>query len=346
MQTDPPSLHPPAPSSDKESKAQSRVITSLPSVKSPPSREEERGFSKKQRGERRVLGRGLDSLFGSTSGSEAYDFKKSPSPPSRALLLGIEQLVPGSHQPRKVFDRESLKALADSIKQNGLIQPIIVKKSEGDKYEIVAGERRWRAAALAGLHEVSVWVLREKAHPAVVALVENIQRENLNPIEQARAYHRLLKEHQWTQAQLSEALALPRPSLANYLRLLNLHPEVQTMVMQKKLSMAVAKLLLQEADPLSQLKWARVFASQNLSVRSAAQKLSQQKTAQSLKRREQSFQAPWQQSLHKIQDLYKTPASLQFKNKGGKLSLSFYSREQLEHLLDQLLRPVPPSQKG
>lgn len=341
MQTDFPPSRPPVSetSSDKEKKSKTKgpVMTSLSPVKPPPSRDG-KDFSKK----RKVLGRGLDSLFGSAS--ETHDLKKNLNfspPPSRAFLLGIEQLVPGSHQPRKVFDRESLETLADSIKQNGLIQPIIVKKS-GEKYEIVAGERRWRAAAEAGLHEVPVWVLREKTHSAVLALVENIQRENLNPMEQALAYHRLLREHQWTQEQLSEALALPRPSLANYLRLLNLHPEVQALVMQKKLSMAVAKLLLQEADPLSQLKWARVFVSQNLSVRAAGQRLS--KKANQSPKKGKKLTDTEQQALQKIQNLYNTPASLHFKNKGGKLSLSFYSREQMNQLLDQLLRT--PSPKG
>lgn len=278
---------------------------------------------------RNVLGRGLQSLFASSSVNVE---EKGFLPSYRSFVLGIEQIQPNPHQPRKVFDKESLKELATSIRQNGLIQPVVVKKS-GVKYEIVAGERRWRAAGQAGLHEIPVYVIKEDLDLVTLALVENIHRENLNPMELAHAFHKLMKTHGWTQMQLSEAVVVPRASVANYLRLLNLHPQVQLLVMNNKLSMALAKLLLVVEDLQAQLKWAKFFVLKNTSVKAAARLLSRKQTFSKSPR----LNFDKNQMLAKIQDRYNTSVKLRFRKKGGELSLCFYSEEHLKNLIKNLL---------
>ena len=288
---------------------------------------------------RPVLGRGLESLFSSEMERAS---KRSPSV-KHPLLLGIEQLQVNSQQPRKVFDKESLKSLTQSIRENGLIQPIVVKRSEEQpaRYEIVAGERRWRAASAAGLHEVPVWILRDRiVDKSILALVENLQREDLNPMELALAYQQVLKKKQWTQEQLAETLAISRTSLTNYLRLLQLPPEVQKMILNKKLSFAVSKVLLKEKDPKKQLKWAKVFVTKEVDVRTADNLISSLKH---LKKPSMKLTSWQKQSLKKIEDIYEIIGSLHLKKgkgekaKGGELRLRFYSVRQLHQLMEALL---------
>ncbi len=276
-------------------------------------------------GDRPVLGRGLDSLF--PPDSSITKRKKS------ATRLGIEQIEPNPNQPRKVFDKEFLKALSDSIKKNGLIQPIIVKKT-GAKYQIVAGERRWRASAQAGLKEVPVRVLEKDS--VFLPLVENLQRENLNPIELAQAYQKLLEEHKLTQKQLAQQLGLARATLANHLRILNLPREVRALILNKELSLAVAKILLQETKASAQIKWARHFAKNKTGVREAQSLLAGKKRKSADRTKKQKL---WQtQALNKIQSTQGVKAKLKFQKKGGELRLRFFSDEELRHLMDLLLK--------
>ncbi len=278
---------------------------------------------------RNVLGRGLQSLFASSSeGGEKGFF-----PSHRPFVLGIEQIKANPHQPRKIFDKESLKELATSIRQNGLIQPVVVKKS-GTWYEIVAGERRWRAAARAGLHKIPVYLIKENLDLNTLALVENIHRENLNPMELAQAFHKLMKTKGWTQAELSRAVVVPRASVANYLRLLNLDPQVQLLVREGRLSMALAKLLLKEEDLGIQLKWARFFVLKNTSVKTAARLLSRNKSSV---QKSPSLSFDKNQVLARVQDRYNTSVKLRFRKKGGEISLCFYSEEHLKNLIKNLL---------
>ena len=275
-------------------------------------------------GGRPVLGRGLDSLF--PPDSSITKRKKS------ATRLGIEQIEPNPNQPRKVFDKEFLKALSDSIKKNGLIQPIIVKK-KGAKYQIIAGERRWRASAQAGLKEVPVRVLEKDS--VFLPLVENLQRENLNPIELAQAYQKLLEEHKLTQKQLAQQLGLARATLANHLRILNLPREVRALILNKALSLAVAKILLQETKSSAQIKWARHFAKNKTGVREAQNLLSGKKRKSTKTKKQKLWQT---QALNKIQSDQGIKAKLKFQKKGGELRLRFFSDEELRHLMDLLLR--------
>ena len=297
-----------------------------------PGREAEEKASPVLSKKRNVLGRGLQSLFAASSGGGE---EKNFLPSYRTFVLGIEQIKPGPHQPRKIFDKESLNELADSIRKNGLIQPVVVKKS-GAKYEIVAGERRWRACAQAGCHEIPVHLLGDKRDPAALALAENIHREDLNPMEVAGAFDQIMKARQWTQAQLSQVVALPRASVANYLRLLTLNPQVQELVMNNKLSFALAKLLLKEKNPQAQLKWARLFVSKKTSVQTATRLLSHHHKSL-LQKPSSPLSFDKNHMLAKIQDRYNTSVKLRLRKKGGEISLCFYSEEHLKNLIKNLL---------
>ena len=281
---------------------------------------------------RQVLGRGLDSLFSPASGHRSQN-KKSPVVSS----LGIEQIHPNPRQPRKIFDKQLLKELADSISRNGLIQPVIVRKN-GSKYEIVAGERRWRAAAQAGLHQIPVRVLDQKEDHFLLPLVENLQRQDLNPIELAQAYKELMQKEKLTQEKLADLLSIPRATLANQLRILNLSSEVQNLILEGKLSLALAKILLQEKDISSQLKWAKYFSRNKTGVRQAQKLLSQSKKPKRMEYKSQ-HKKNWQtQAINKIQDSYGVKSYLRFRKTGGELCLRFFSEEELRSLMETLLQ--------
>ena len=277
---------------------------------------------------KQVLGRGLESLFSSPNEQK---FKKS----SFVSTLGIEQICPSPHQPRQVFDKEFLKSLAASIKKNGLIQPIIVKKKDSTKYEIIAGERRWRAAGQAGLHEVPVYIL-EKDNP-FLSLIENLQREDLNPIELAEAYQKLMESQKLTQEQLAEKLEIPRATLANQLRILKLATEVKQLVLKGKLSFTLAKILLQEKNPSHQIKWAQFFVQNNTGARKA-QKLLSQKVLKKNSLTKQEIKSWQKQAISNIQELHGIKSLIRFKKKGGELCLRFFSEKELHYLIDILLR--------
>ena len=254
---------------------------------------------------RRVLGRGLDNFFSPSHKKEVEKRGKSSS----ICMLGIEQIQANPHQPRRVFDKEFLTELADSIRKNGLIQPVIVKK-RGAKYEIVAGERRWRAAGQAGLHEIPVRILEVQEDNPFLSLVENLQRQNLNPIELAQAYEKLIEEHRFTQEKLAEQLGLPRATLANQIRILKLPKEVRTLILNEQISLALAKILLQLKDSSSQIKWAHYFVKHKTGVRRAQKLLSQKKLTRKTDKnqKQQSWQA---EAIRKIQDLHGLKTDLQ-----------------------------------
>ena len=293
--------------------------------------------------QRKPLGRGLEALF--SNSSSVPNFTAEPSSvknlKSPSAFLPIEQLKPGRHQPRKLFEKETLQTLAQSIKENGLIQPVLVRRLSLNEYEIIAGERRWRAAALAGLQKIPVWFM-EKAkaekNSSVLALVENLQRQDLSPVEIAKAYKDIMTAQGLTQEELAKKIGLPRASIANYLRLLSLPEEVQKFLLERKLSFAVAKILLKQKDPFKQKKWAKLFILKNFSVKQAENFLNQQ-SRQENKNPSLSHQpAGWQKEvLKKIQTKLGVKTTLSLKKKGGELKLCFYSEEELKHIMDLLL---------
>ena len=201
------------------------------------------------------LGTGLDALFGD-------------EPAAEPETLPISKVEPRSGQPRTQFDEPALQELADSITRHGLLQPITVRKLDGGYYQIIAGERRWRAARLAGLTEVPVRVLEADDRKAQeLALVENLQREDLNPLEEAKGYRTLMEEHGLTQEAVSQSVGKSRPAVANALRLLSLQPAVAQMLEKGELSTGHARALLPLEDPALQLEAAKQVIEKGLSVR-------------------------------------------------------------------------------
>ena len=207
---------------------------------------------------KRGLGRGLDALLGDVSVKEEKHHLQT---------LPIEQLQRGKYQPRKDINPEKLQELADSIKAQGIIQPIVVRQIGHEKYEIVAGERRWRAAQLAGLAQVPV-VLKDIDDRAAmaIALIENIQREDLNPLEEAEALRRLLDEFDMTHQHIAEAIGKSRATVTNLLRLMDLHPDVKKLLLNNQLEMGHARALL-SLDGLKQVAIANKVVKEGLTVR-------------------------------------------------------------------------------
>ena len=213
--------------------------------------------------EKKALGTGLDVLFG----SDDWDDQNS-----ELLVVPIEKVEPRKEQPRETFNQEALEELSDSIAQYGLIQPIVARKLESGYYQIIAGERRWRAARLAGLTEVPVRVIEaDDRRVAELALVENLQREDLNPIEEARGYRALIDEYGLTQEEAAKSVGRSRPAVANAMRLLSLCPAVLELTEQGKLSAGHARALVPILDEKLQIAAANEVVEKGLSVRQTEQ---------------------------------------------------------------------------
>jgi len=217
---------------------------------------------------KRGLGRGLDALLGSTTVAPAPSADRTAVPTETLCALPIDKLVRGRHQPRSDIREDSLQELADSIRAQGIIQPLVVRPIDaGTRYEIIAGERRWRAARLAGLTEVPA-VVREVSDQIAMALalIENIQREDLNPLEEAQALKRLTDEFALTHQAVADAIGRSRAAVSNLLRLLELDDEVQQLVLERKLEMGHARALL-TLPPALQREAAQQVLVRGLSVR-------------------------------------------------------------------------------
>ena len=214
--------------------------------------------------EKKGLGTGLDILFG---GAEFDDV-----PESELMLLPTSKVEPRAGQPRTSFDEAALQDLAESIGKYGLIQPITVRRLDSGYYQIIAGERRWRASRLAGLKEIPVRVIEaDDRRTAELALVENLQREDLNPIEEAQGYKKLMDEYKLTQDEVSKSVGRSRPAVANALRLLSLSPEVSSLVEKGALSAGHARALIGVSSPARQLAAAQEVIEKSYSVRKTEQ---------------------------------------------------------------------------
>ena len=274
------------------------------------------------------LGKGLDLLI---PGAETKEEKKE------ALLLKTSQLEPNKDQPRKKFDEEAIEELAQSIKQYGIIQPIIVCKKD-DYYQIIAGERRWRAAKKAGIREVPV-VVKEYTDKEIaeISLIENIQREDLNPIEEAKSYKRLIDEYKLTQEELSERVSKSRTEIANKMRLLKLHDEVQKMLISGALSAGHARALLGLESKKDQLKAANEIIEKSLSVRQTedlVKKMNEPKKDKTAKGKEaDSLDFVYRDLEKKLSDCLGTKVRISRKNKNkGKIEINYYSEDELDRL--------------
>jgi len=221
---------------------------------------------------KRGLGRGLDALLGGAQASAPEEIESThsdapPAAPVNPASMPVEKIQRGRYQPRRNFDEDKLRELADSIAAQGMVQPIVVRAVENDMHEIIAGERRWRAAQLAGLADVPVVIKEVDDQTAMaMALIENIQRDDLNPLEEATALHRLLDEFGLTHQQVAQAVGKSRTTVTNLIRLLDLNPDVKALVDQGALEMGHARALLALKD-LQQSEAAAQVVKKGLSVR-------------------------------------------------------------------------------
>lgn len=216
---------------------------------------------------RKGLGRGLGAFFGEEVVDEVSGKNSDGSEGQKELFVKVTEIEPNPDQPRKYFDEEQLNELAESIKQYGVLQPLLVQKKR-DHYEIVAGERRWRAARIAGVEKVPVVVREFSAQEAMeIALIENLQREDLDPIEEAKAYERLMLEFRMTQGEIAKRVSKSRTVITNSVRLLYLNPEVQKMVSEKRLTSGHARAILSLQDQDLQLELAKIVERDHLNVR-------------------------------------------------------------------------------
>ncbi|MDD2769663.1 MAG: ParB/RepB/Spo0J family partition protein [Methylococcus sp.] len=275
---------------------------------------------------RPALGRGLEALLGET--------KLDPKQES-LRKLPIEHLEPSPFQPRKDFDSAKLRELADSISAQGIVQPILVRSVESGRYQIVAGERRWRAAQLAGIREVPV-VLREVPDQAAlaIALIENIQREDLNPMEEAEAIQRLLEEHRMTHQQVADALGKSRVTITNLNRLNDLHADVKTLLRAGEIDMGHARALLTLPD-VQQGEIARRIADKRLSVRETESLVnSLLKTTDAGTKQVIETDPDIARLERRVAEQLGAGVRIQHGGKGaGKLVISYASLDQLEGLL-------------
>lgn len=298
---------------------------------------------------RKGLGKGIDSLIpdtGSAKGKTSTNSKpvvkevvkeviKEVKVPADTMMK-ISDIEPNREQPRKSFDKEALEELADSIRQFGIIQPIVVQKKD-DYYEIIAGERRWRAAKLAKIKEVPV-VIKEYTKQEVmeIALIENIQRKDLNPIEEALAYKSLIDEYHLKQDELAKRVSKSRAAIANAMRLLRLTDEIQNMLVNDEISMGHARALLALDQEDLQLEAAKVVIEKGLSVRDT------EKLVKSILNPKQvklpipsSDDAVYESIATKLREKLGTKVSINHKKGGkGKIEIEYYSKEEFERIFE------------
>lgn len=272
------------------------------------------------------LGKGLGALIA----SEANDDNTG------IIEIRINELEPNSDQPRKYFDDDKLVQLSDSIKQHGVIQPIIVKK-HNNIYTIIAGERRWRAAKLAGLTKVPVLV-KEYTDKQVmeIALIENLQREDLNPIEEADAYQRLIDEYHLTQEQISESLGKSRPAIANTLRLLNLPNSIKKFVISGDLSSGHARCLIVLSDEVKQQVAANYIIDNKLSVRETEKYI--KKLMEDAPKKVNKTNPDIIDIENKLKNILGTKVKLLAKNNKGKITIEYFSNDELDRIIEFFYR--------
>ena len=278
------------------------------------------------------LGKGLGALLG--------DFQDISAEKSPYQLLPIYKVEPNPDQPRREFDEEELQALSDSIAEHGIVQPLTVREIAGGYYQIIAGERRWRAARMANLSEVPAVIIEADDKKAMeLALIENLQRQDLNPVEEALGYQVLMSDYGLTQEQTAQRVGKSRPAVANALRLLNLCPEVLEIVRKGALSPGHARAVLTLKTPKKQQEAAQKICALDLSVRQAellCKNLEKEPTPkEEPKVLKVDYVAECEKSLSK--HLGRGVKIINGKRK-GKFELEFYGEEDLQALLEALLK--------
>ena len=296
---------------------------------------------------RNGLGKGLDSLIPNKSNKSPSTVEKQSvktekeekSTATGEILVKINEVEPNREQPRKDFDEDSLMELADSIKQFGILQPLIVQKKK-DYYEIIAGERRWRAAKLAGIKEVPI-IIKDYSNQEIVeiSLIENIQRENLNPIEEAMAYKRLLEEFNLKQDEVAERVSKSRTAVTNSMRLLKLSNRVQQMIVDDMISTGHARALLAIDDEEQQYMLANKIFDEKLSVRETEKLVKELKNPKKeVKKVKQERMFVYNDLADHMKNIIGTKVSVNPKANGkGKIEIEYYSEEELERIYDLIM---------
>ena len=267
-----------------------------------------------------ALGKGLEALL--------------PEKGDEVIKIDITKIVPNVHQPRKVFRDEALRELADSIKEKGVLQPVIVTRVGDGTFRLIAGERRWRASQLAGLKKIPALVKDVSSQDSVeIALIENIQREDLNPMETAEAFDHLIREFRLTQETLSERVGKERATIANYLRMLKLPDEIKAYVNAGSIAMGHAKAILSIESKQKQIEAAKTIINLGLSVR-AAEALCKKLAHPAPKAKKQEKMPEVVELEHKLVRALGTKVKIHHKGKKGSVEIEYYSLDELDRLVD------------
>lgn len=293
---------------------------------------------KSTRGLGKGLGKGIAALIPEDDEVKVKEVIKEVIVKEPAdINVKLSLIEPNKEQPRKAFDEDALIELSESIKQYGVLQPLLVQK-KGDYYEIIAGERRWRAAKIAGLKEVPV-VIKDYTTQEVmeIALIENIQREDLNPIEEARAYQRLISDYKLKQDELAERVSKSRASITNSLRLLKLDERVQDMVMEGKLSNGHARTIIGIEDPDKQYEIALKIFDEKLSVRETEKLMKTLNKPEKEPKKKHENDFVYRDIEDKMKRIMGTKVVIKNKdNNKGKIEIDYYSKEELERIYDMI----------
>ena len=299
---------------------------------------------------KRGLGKGLDALIPETEKSAKDNSSVNKTETEKEVVkevikeidtIDINKIEPNATQPRKFFDEDSLQEHAESIRQHGLIEPLIVQKSKEDFYSIIAGERRWRAARIAGLKDIPVIVKEYNSQQIIeIALIENLQREDLNPIEEAEAFNRLIEEYNLKQDEVAEKVSRSRVTITNSLRLLKLDERVRNMIIEDKIKSGHARALLAIEDVDEQYNAAVKIFDEKLSVRETERLVKLINSKETAPKKEEKIETQqekliFKQYEEKLKLVMGTKVNISHKNDGkGKIEIEYYSPEEFERLID------------
>ena len=293
---------------------------------------------------KRGLGAGIDTLIPKRKESDSNTKTEVKTVVKEVDKIDINKIEPNNSQPRKNFNEDSLQGLADSIKQHGMIEPLIVQQGEKGFYRIIAGERRWRAAKIAGLKEIPV-IVKDYTNQEImeIALIENIQREDLNPIEEAEAFQKLIEEYHLKQDEIAEKVSKSRVAITNALRLLKLDEKVRQMVIEDKIKSGHARALLAIEDLELQYNTAIKVFDEKLSVRETeklVKNLSKDDKKQEEKKipAEEQLQVVYAEYAEKLKTIMGTKVNINRNKDGkkGKIEIEYYSSEEFERIIDMM----------
>ena len=290
---------------------------------------------------KRGLGKGIDAMI---SGDDTKAKKVVKEVIKEVDTIDINKIEPNSNQPRKNFNEDKIHELAESIKQHGLIEPLIVQKGKKGLYTIIAGERRWRAAREAGVKEIPV-VVKEYSDQQVmeIALIENIQREDLNAIEEAEAYEHLIKDFNLKQDEVAERVSKSRVAITNSLRLLKLDPRVREMIIEDKIKSGHARALLSVTDPEEQYRLAVMIFDNSMSVRETEKMVKKyladkDKPTKEVKKKDTQTELIYKDYEEKLKTVIGTKVNINNKGKGkGKIEIEYFSPDEFDRIIGMMM---------